>query len=153
MPCDVWAVACRLLGDERVAEDVVQDAFVRFWRSPGAFDPHRGSLRTYLTLLARSRSLDVMKSERARRAREKRDEPREIVDLRDDPAVKAVGNAEIAEVVRAIGNLGPDQRAVIERVYFNGHTCRQIAEDLDIPEGTVKSRIRLGLQHLRAAMR
>lgn len=149
---DVWAVARRLTGDDGLAEDVVQDVFVRFWHNPEAFDPGRGSLRTYLTVIARSRSSDVLRSERARRLREQAEHARRVVDLRDDPAAKAVAHEEIGDVIRAMETLAPEQRAVLQRAYFNGHTCRQIAADLAIPEGTVKSRMRLGLQHLRTVI-
>ncbi len=149
----VFALARRILHDAHLAEDVVQDVFVRLWDRAKAFDARRGSLRTFLLVQARSRSLDLLRSEASRRSREgcegrlaasaeRRDEPEAVVGMKTD----------IVEMRRAIDVLCAEQRRTIELAYFGGYTCREVADLLGVPEGTVKSRIRLGLQRLRLVM-
>ncbi len=146
----VFGMARRILGDIRLAEDVVQEVFVRLWDRPEAFDASRGSLRSYLVLHARSRSLDTVRSDGSRRSREGVQGRMAIASTRQDgPEAAVTAGEEIAHVRRAVGNLSNEQRQVIEMAYFEGRTCRQIADLLGLPEGTVKSRMRLGLQRLR----
>jgi RNA polymerase sigma-70 factor (ECF subfamily) len=146
----VYALARRVLGDQAQAEDVVQEVFVRLWNRPEAFDGRRGSLRAFLSLHARSRSLDLVRSEGARRGREGVQGRLDLASAGDDgpEAVMAAGE-DVRHLRSAVDVLSPEQRQVIEMAYFEGYTCREVADLLGIPEGTVKSRIRLGLQRLR----
>lgn len=149
----VYALAKRILSDPQRAEDVVQDVFVRLWDQPSRFDPERGSLRTFLLVQARSRSLDLLRSDKARRTREGAQGRLLAAALRDDgPETVVAAHAEVGEMRAAIQVLPEEQRQVIELAFFGGYTCRQLSELLDLPEGTVKSRIRLGLQRMRLAM-
>jgi RNA polymerase sigma-70 factor (ECF subfamily) len=145
----VFALARRILKSGERAEDVVQEIFVKLWDHPDQFDPDRGSLRSYLLLQARTRSLDMLRAEGARRRRE-RTEVAEL-DL-DDPELAVIDEAELWQVRRAIELLNPSEREAIELAFFGGLTYREVADVLDEPEGTVKSRIRLGLQRMRRAM-
>jgi RNA polymerase sigma-70 factor (ECF subfamily) len=146
----VYGLALRVIGDARAAEDVSQDVFVALWERPGAFDPERGSLRTWLGTLTHRRSVDHVRREEARRRRAIRDAARAVA----PPDVEEIATAVLAaERVRvALAELPGPQREAIELAYFGGRTYRQVAEELDIPEGTAKSRMRLGLARIADAL-
>jgi len=146
----VYGLALRVIGDPRVAEDVSQDVFVSVWERPEAFDPERGSLRTWLGTLAHRRAVDYVRREEARRRRTERDASRRV----SVPDVEEIAVALVtAERVRdALDLLPDDQRRAIQLAYFGGKTYRQVAEVLGIPEGTAKSRLRLGLRRIADAL-
>jgi RNA polymerase sigma-70 factor (ECF subfamily) len=146
----VYGLAVRVIGDARAAEDVSQDVFVAFWERPAAFDPERGSLRTWLGTLAHRRSVDHVRREEARRRRAEREASRAVA----APDVEEMATALLtAERVRAaLDVLPPEQRRAIQLAYFGGRTYRQVAEELGIPEGTAKSRLRLGLRRIADAL-
>jgi RNA polymerase sigma-70 factor (ECF subfamily) len=146
----VYGLALRVIGDPRAAEDVSQDVFVTVWERPEAFDPERGSLRTWLGTLAHRRAVDYVRREEARRRRTERDAARRV----SVPDVEEVAVALVtAERVReALELLPEEQRQAIQLAYFGGKTYRQVAEVLGIPEGTAKSRLRLGLRRIADAL-
>lgn len=146
----VYGLALRVIGDPRAAEDVSQDVFVCFWERPAAFDPERGSLRTWLGTLAHRRAVDYVRREEARRRRAEREAARAI----SLPDVDEMATALLAaERVRAaIDQLPFEQRRAVYLAYFDGKTYRQVAEVLGIPEGTAKSRLRLGLRRIADAL-
>ena len=137
----VYSVAARVTRDRCATEDVVQQVFIRVWERPTGFDPRRGSLRTWLATLAHSRAVDHVRSEQAGRRREQRqpaDPPCDVEEL--------AGSSAVAHRVRAAVNALPeDQRVAIALAYYDARTYREVAAELDIPEGTAKSRLRLGL--------
>ena len=146
----VYGLAYRVIGDSRAAEDVSQDVFVWLWERPAAFDPARGSLRTWLGTLTHRRSDDYVRREEARRRRNERDAARLAV----VPDVGEMAAALVtAERVRAALDVLPsDQRDAIELAYFGGKTYREVADVLGIPEGTAKSRLRLALRKIATAL-
>jgi RNA polymerase sigma-70 factor (ECF subfamily) len=148
----VYTAAYRILGDPVQAQDVVQDVFLRLWRRPGSFDASRGDLGTYLRLMGRSRALDLWRESQVRgRAAERlkvaggTEEPR----VEEHPAVLAERDQDSAELREALGKLPEAQREAIVLAYWGGLTADQIARRADVPLGTAKSRIRLGLARLR----
>ena len=147
----VFGLARRVIGEPRGAEDVTQEVFVALWERPEAFDPARGSLRTWLGTLAHRRAVDYVRREEARRRRSERDAARRTTPV---PDVAELASAIlVAEEVRAaLGALPDEQRAAIELAYFGGRTYREVAVELGIPEGTAKSRLRLGLRRIAAAL-
>jgi RNA polymerase sigma factor (sigma-70 family) len=142
----VFGLALRIIGDKQVAEDVTQDVFVAIWEDPGRIDPDRGTLRGLLGTMAHRRSVDAIRREEARRRREQKTslEPRISPDLADT----AMQTYASVQVRHAVARLPAAQRQALELAYFHGHTYRQVADVLGIPEGTAKSRLRLGLQRI-----
>jgi len=147
----VHALARRVIRSEQAAEEVTQEVFLDLWRQPERFDPGRGTLRSYLLARTHGKSVDFVRSEMARRAREERTS-REIVSTGYDIDREVWDMAVADQVKQALRTLPDDLRVPIELAYFGGHTYRQVAEILEEPEGTVKSRIRSGLARLRASL-
>jgi RNA polymerase sigma-70 factor (ECF subfamily) len=146
-----FGLALRVLGARPLAEEVVQEVFLRLWNEPEKYDAARGSLRAYLLAQTHGRSVDLVRAESARRAREERDARRTAESGYD--IEREVEDLTLAEHVRhALAGLTDAERAAIELAYFGGHSYREVAVLLDQPEGTVKSRIRAGLTRLRAAL-
>lgn len=135
-------LAMRIVRDRREAEDLLHNVLLEAWQSAADFDPKRGRVRTWLAIRMRSRALDLQKS--ARVARNAGDAGLDVVaDDSERP------NPDHGRVRSALGELGPDQRRVVELAYFEGLSCSEIATRLSIPVGTVKSRLAAGLQRLR----
>lgn len=154
----VYSVSLRILGDAHMAEDVTQDVFTRVWHQPQQFDVQRGKFTTWLLSIARNRSIDHRRSQ-ARRHRHEALSPIDAEDdvfassdERDDPALATVLQDERAAVRRAMDVLPQEQRLAIALAYFDGLTQQEIANKLGQPLGTVKTRIRLGMQKMRAAL-
>jgi RNA polymerase sigma-70 factor (ECF subfamily) len=154
----VYSVSLRVVGDPYVAEDVAQDVFVRVWRRPEQFDLRRGKFVTWLLSVARNRSIDHRRSQ-ARRLRHEAmpsiDEEEDMLaseDSRDDPAAATVLSDDCAAVRAALEVLPPEQKLAIQLAYFGGLTQQEIANKLGQPLGTVKTRIRLGMQKMRGAL-
>jgi RNA polymerase sigma-70 factor (ECF subfamily) len=141
----IYAVSLRVLQDAAAAEDVLQDVFLQLWRNPDAFDASRGNLAAWLAVIARHRSID-----RLRKRRPEVDIEDCVIaggpDLRDETE-----RALVIEKVRVVlAEMNPDQRKVLELAFFQGLTHTEIAEKTGEPLGTIKTRIRSGLQLLRA---
>src|SRR4051794_5343141 len=148
----VYAAAFSVLGDATLAQDVVQDVFLRVWKRPDRFDPARGDLGTYLRLMARSRALDLWRESQVRgRAAERlkltggAPEPR----VEEQPQEIFARDETGALVREALGQLPETQREALVLAYWGGLTADQIARRVQVPLGTAKSRIRLGLARLR----
>jgi RNA polymerase sigma-70 factor (ECF subfamily) len=153
----VYSVSLRIVGDTYVAEDVTQDVFLRVWRRPDHFDLSRGKFVTWLLSVARNRSIDQRRSQ-SRRMRHESPPAAEEEDLlpsedaRDDPALATVLSEERAAVRQALEVLPPEQKLAIQLAYFSGMTQQEIANTLGQPLGTVKTRMRLGMQKMRNAL-
>lgn len=143
----VFGLSRRVLADEALAEEISQEVFLRLWTEPHRFDVGRGSLRSFLQRQAHSRSIERVRSEEARRNREDR---AERIDVRTVTDVEAEVAATLrSDAVRdALATLDPSERQAIVLAYFGGHSYREVAGLLGAPEGTVKSRIRSGLNRL-----
>ena len=144
----VLAFARRLVGDSARAEEISQEVFLRLWERSSRFDVQRGSLRAFLLAITHGRALDVVRSDGARQARERRDAKRTIapgVGVEAEVIAQTVAGA----VHLALAQLPENERRAVELAHFGGHSYRTVARMLDEPEGTVKSRIRSGLAKLR----
>ena len=147
----VFGLARRVLQNSTEAEDVTQEVFLRLWNQPDRFDPDRGSLRSFLLAQAHGRAVDAVRSSSSRRARESRDAMR-TAEAEYDMQHEVWDLAVAGQVAHAMGELPDEERRAIELAYFDGRTYREVAQLLDQPEGTVKSRIRNGMRRMRAVL-
>ena len=148
----VYGTALRVLGNPAAAQDVAQDVFVRVWRHPEKFDARRGELGSYLRLMARSRALDAWREgQAAGRASDRLKLDVALDDGRPDerPAVAAEREGDWRTLRDALRGLPTVQREAVVLAYWGGLTADQIARRSNVPLGTAKSRIRLGLARLR----
>jgi RNA polymerase sigma-70 factor (ECF subfamily) len=145
----IYGLARRVTGDASEAEDVVQEVILRLWSRPDAFDPSRGSLRSFLLAQSHGRAVDSVRSRTARQRREGREVP---VTSGYDIEHQVWDLVLADQVAKAISSLPEEERAPIELAYFGGHTYREVAILLSQPEGTVKSRIRNGLRKMRGVL-
>lgn len=145
------ALARRVVVNRQLAEEIVQEVFLRFWKAPQRYDSERGSVRTFLMAGVHSTAIDAIRSERSRKAREERAGRRGDSVIEIDEALTRRGDREA--VRRAMDALTADERAAITLAYFEGHSYREVALLLGQPEGTVKSRIRQGLHRMQRALR
>lgn len=146
----VIAVANAVLRDPAAAEDVCQDVFVALSRRPQGFDSERGSLGTYLALLAHGRALDRLRSEQAR-ARRQQHHASLGPAASQDPGDQAVSSAMATLIWTAVSALPVHEAEALRLAYFGDTTYREVARLLGVAEGTVKSRIRNGLRRLRTS--
>ena len=147
----VFGLAKRVLHNATEAEDVTQEVFLRLWNEPDRFDPARGSLRSFLLAQAHGRAVDAVRSSSSRRARETRDALR-TAEAPYDMQREVWDLAVADQVSQAMGELPEEERRAIELAYFDGCTYREVAQLLDQPEGTIKSRIRNGMRRMRAVL-
>lgn len=146
----IHGIARRLVGDEGAA-DVCQEVFIALWRQPDRFDSQKGSLRTFLATIARRRSVDALRQSGRREAREVRASVL-VPTVAPNCDEAALAEVTAGRIRRAMEMLPYEQRKAIELAYVQGLTFRQVAEATGTPEGTAKSRLRLGLARLAAAM-
>jgi RNA polymerase sigma-70 factor (ECF subfamily) len=147
----VFSLAQRMLWERALAEELVQEIFLRLWEQPDRYDQARGSLRSFLLMDAHARCVDRIRSDTRRREREERT-ARAVVVTEYDLDLEA-HDLDVAEQVRDVmATLSDAERRAIELAYFGGHTYREVARILDEPEGTIKSRIRTGLMRLRTQL-
>lgn len=144
----VYGAALRVLGQPAAAQDIVQDVFVELWSRPDRYDPEAGTLRTYLTVVARHRALDLARSELRRIARQERHEQLVPREPPTSPSDEVASAATASAVREAVSRLPESQRRVVELAYFQGMTIREVALTVGIPEGTAKSRLRRAVARL-----
>jgi RNA polymerase sigma-70 factor, ECF subfamily len=145
-----FSLAYRMVGDRAAAEDITQEAFLSMWRSRVRYQPERGSVRTWVLGIVHHRAIDGLRRnlvhQRRRASAEGIEERHEAAERTE---VEAARREEARSVRAAMDTLPEQQLQVIELAYFGGFTHTQIAEMLEMPVGTVKGRMRLGLEKLR----
>jgi RNA polymerase sigma-70 factor (ECF subfamily) len=148
-----FSLAYRMVGTRSAAEDVVQEAFLSIWRSGARYDRGRGSVRTWVLGIVHHRGIDALRRTTVHdRRRSADDTAAERLQARELTDAEAARREEARAVRSAIGGLPPDQSHVIELAYFGGFSHSEIASLLDMPIGTVKGRMRLGLAKMRGAL-
>ncbi len=148
-----FSLAYRMCGTRTLAEEIVQDAFLSIWRSGGRYDRTRGSVRTWILGITHHRAIDTLRRgvvQERYRSSEEGIEERLISDELTE--VEVARREEALEVRGALEDLPDEQRRAIELAYFGGFTQSEIAEMLDVPIGTVKGRMRLGLEKMRGRL-
>jgi RNA polymerase sigma-70 factor (ECF subfamily) len=148
------ASANRVLRDEAAAEDVVQDVFMQLWLKPSLYDPSRGSLNSFVSMLARSRALDRWRSRTARDSAVERqaEQSRVLARPAESAAEPVIRRERSLTILHALDELPADQRDALLLAYGRGLTAQEIARVADVPLGTAKSRVRLGLRKARVAL-
>ena len=145
-----YSLAYRMVGSRNAAEDVVQEAFLSLWRSGARYDRARGSVRTWVLGIVHNRAIDSLRRSLVHDRRRASDEGiDERFEARERPEVEAARNDEPRQVQAALRTLPDEQCRVIELAYFGGFSHSEIAEMLKTPIGTVKGRMRLGLEKMR----
>ena len=148
------ALALRIVRQSHLAEEIVQEAFTALWKNPDGYDQQRGSVKSWLMGMVHHRAVDLVRREEAHRRRAEQSVAH--AETEPDPAdtvVEEIGAPQERAAVRtALGDLPPEQRQVIELMYFGGRSQSQIAADLGLPLGTVKSRTLLGMRRMRGAL-
>jgi RNA polymerase sigma-70 factor (ECF subfamily) len=150
-----YGLALRVTAHQALAQEVVQDAFLALWRAPEAYDPSRGIFRSFFLSLVHHRAVDTVRREERLRKRSERASNLATLageDVAEDVVEEAYLVGRRKEVREAMKDLPPAQREVLELAYFGGQTQVRIAEELDIPIGTVKTRTLAAMRKLRQAL-
>ena len=141
---ELYGFAVRSLGDSGLAEEAVQETFLRAWRAGERFDPQIGSLRTWLFAILRNVVIDLGRARAARPG---------VAEGGIEPSVEPLNEVLLSwQVEEALRRIGDDHRRVIVETFYRGRPYAEIAEELGVPEGTVKSRVYYGLRALRVAL-
>lgn len=144
-----FSLAYRLMGQRQAAEDLVQEVFLRVWRSTGSYRAERGSVRTWILSIVHHRGIDLLRSNASRRRTKDKVEASVEKSQPSEAFTEAWRNSQREQVRQALDTLPPEQLKVLELAYFSGYTHVEIAEILDLPLGTIKGRMRLGLKKIR----
>jgi RNA polymerase sigma-70 factor, ECF subfamily len=149
-----YSLAYRIVGEKAAAEDVTQEAFISIWRSGARFDRARGSVRSWMLSIVRNRAIDILRSRAGKAPKLTFDddailEQRPSEELTEDEAMR---RETATEIRGALGELPGEQSKVIELAYFGGFSQSEISRMLGVPLGTVKGRMRLGLEKIRGEL-
>ncbi len=144
-----YSLAYRMMGEKQAAEDLMQDAFLKVWRNAGSYRSERGSVRTWILSIVHNRGIDQLRSLASRRRTQDRVEASAPVSQPSEAFAQTWRNSQREQVREALGTLPAEQLKILELAYFSGYTHVEIAELLELPLGTVKGRMRLGLKKMR----
>jgi len=147
----VYGLALRIVKDPSSAEDIALEVYLQVWRTAGSYNPQRGSVTAWLVTLVRSRAIDWLRARKSRRSELEQDMD-QVADLRDprpSPEHHTVQAGRARIVKDAMAKLSPDQVQAVELAYFSGLSHSEISQRTGLPLGTVKTRIRLGMAHLK----
>jgi len=144
-----YSLSYRMMGEKQAAEDLVQDAFLKVWRGAGSYRTERGSVRTWILSIVHNRGIDQLRSLASRRRTQNKVEASAPKSEPSEAFAETWSNSQREQVREALGALPPEQLKILELAYFSGYTHVEISELLDLPLGTVKGRMRLGLKKIR----
>ena len=143
----IYGLTLKILKDEALAEDALQETFVRIWRKIQTYDPSKGWLFTWMLNIARNISIDMLRARESRKVSQTTSLQQHSFDAKGPSTTMQVEHIGLREIV---DGLPAEQKQVIDLIYFLGYTQAEVAEEFGIPLGTVKSRVRLAMNHLRA---
>jgi RNA polymerase sigma-70 factor (ECF subfamily) len=144
-----YALAYRLMGEKQAAEDLLQEAFLKLWCGAASYRAERGSVRTWLLSIVHNRGIDQLRSLASRRRTQEKIESSAQRSQPSEAFAQTWRNSQREQVREALKTLPSEQSKVLRLAYFSGYTHVEIAEFLDLPLGTVKGRMRLGLKKVR----
>ncbi len=144
-----YSLAYRMMGERQATEDLVQEAFLDVWRAAASYQAKRGNVRTWVLSIVHNRGIDQLRSAASRRRTQDRAQATAPTSQPSEAFAETWRNSQRQQVRQALQALPQEQLKVLELAYFSGHTHTEIAELLDLPLGTVKSRMRLGLKKIR----
>ena len=144
-----YSLAYRVVGEREAAEDLVQDAFLKVWRSAGSYKAARGSVRTWMLSIVHNQAIDQLRSAASRRRTQELVELSAVAYQPSEAFAEAWRGSRRQQVREALKALPPEQLEVLEMSYFSGYTHAEIAQRLGLSLGTEKSRLRLGLKKVR----
>src|SRR5215218_10410305 len=144
-----FSLAYRMMGERQASEDLAQDAFLKVWRSASSYRAERGSVRTWILSIVHNRGIDQIRSQASRRRRQEEMEASAPRSQPSEAFAETWRNSQREQVREALGTLPPEQLKILELAYFSGYTHLQISELVDVPLGTIKGRMRLGLKKIR----
>ena len=147
-----YGLSLKIVNDAGIAEDVVQEAFFSVWRNAGGYERRRGTVRTWILSVVHNRSIDKLRQQGSRQSHDIRLDV--VAETLQRPGVwpEVAANLERQRITAALTDLPVEQRRTIELAYFGGYSQSEIANQLRIPIGTVKGRLRLGMEKLRTAL-
>ena len=144
-----YSLAYRMMGEKQAAEDLVQDAFLKVWRSATSYRADRASVRTWLLSIVHNRGIDQLRSLASRRRTQEKIEASAPKSQPSEAFSESWRNSQREQVREALSTLPKEQLETLELAYFSGYTHVEIAEILNLPLGTVKGRMRLGLKKMK----
>lgn len=149
----VYGLCRRMVRSSALADDICQEAFLSVWRSGGRYDPARGNVRSWVLSIAHNRGIDQIRRSRRHDDRQVHDDAlAEQMPAADSTDAEALGRIEADDAGEALRCLPDKQRTVIELSFYSGFSHAEIADQLDVPLGTVKGRMRLGLEKLQGQL-
>jgi RNA polymerase sigma-70 factor (ECF subfamily) len=143
----LFGVIVRIVNDEAVAEDVLQDTFIKIWNSFSSYDAGKGRLFTWMVNIARNLSIDKIRSKDFKNQGKNQELENNVTFI--DEQRNTVYKPELLDIKELVGTLKPEQKSILDLVYFKGYTHVEAADELGVPLGTIKTRIRMAISQLR----
>lgn len=144
-----YSLAYRMVGDRQAAEDLIQEVFLKVWRRADSYRPERGSVRTWVLSIVHNQGIDQLRSTASRRRTHEKVESQAPASQPSEAFGETWRNSQRDQIRAALKTLPPEQLKILELAYYSGYTHAEIAELLDLPLGTVKGRMRLGLKKVK----
>lgn len=143
----IYGVVLRVVQDEKVAEEVLQDAFMKVWNNINSYDPNKGRLFTWMLNISRNLAIDKIRSKEIKKANKTYDIEDNVYQLESEYLIHQ--NVDGIGLKEVLIKLRDEEKVLVEAIYFNGYTQAEISKKLDVPLGTVKTRLRMALVKLR----
>jgi RNA polymerase sigma-70 factor (ECF subfamily) len=143
----LYGVILRIVNDEAVAEDILQETFVKIWHSFGSYNTDKGRLFTWMVNIARNLSIDKIRSKDFKNQSKNQELENNVLSI--DEQRNTVYQPELLGIKELVSTLKPEQKSILDLIYFKGYTHVEAAEELGIPLGTIKTRLRMAILQLR----